>query len=409
MLFTNTHTVFAFAALNSIASALPSGRPHYGAGKTGKAVYAITNSANNAVVAIPIMADGTLGNGTLTATMGEGAVSVNAMGESVPTDALISQSAVTVAGHHIFAVNAGSNTVSMLAISPKNPTQLTMVGEPAAIDGTFPNTVTASIKNSMVCVATSGSNAGVSCGSFNKKDGIGAMKKISNFDLNQSDPPAGPANTVSHTFFSADESMLFTTVKGVPMTNNTGFLSAVKVNMAANGDCEPMVGKETRSSPEGTTLLFGSANIQSANSTMIFSTDAAFGAAVLSVDNTGKAQTVGRGEVPDAVALCWATISSETGSAWTADVGVNRLLEMSLTTAEVVNDPIDLTQGASAMNPGLIDLRAAGNFVYALAPGNGTSQPAISVVDVVQRKLVQNAELGALGVRNSAMGMAVLM
>ncbi|PVI03975.1 hypothetical protein DM02DRAFT_208054 [Periconia macrospinosa] len=400
-----THTILALTALAPLTEAHP--RPPQDA-KTGKAVYAITNSDNNSVLAMTIQADGKLGAGKLTATMGKGAVSMNAMGMSAPTDALVSQSALTLAGKHIFAVNAGSNTVSMLAISPDDPTQLRMVGNPAAVPGTFPNTVAASVKNSMVCVGTSGSRAGVSCGTFDQRNGIGEMRQISSFKLNQSDPPVGPTNTVSHTFFSADEMMLFTTVKGTGMANNTGFLSTVPVSMAANGDCEPMVGKEVRSSPNSTAVLFGSQAIPGANPPKIFATDASFGAAVLSVDSTGKAMTVGKGEIKGQMATCWAAISPATGTAFVSDVGVNHLVEMSLKDASIV-DTIDLSKGASAMNPGMIDLRAAGNFLYALSPGNGTSQAAISVLDVKSKKLVQNADLGSLGVRNTAMGMAVLM
>ncbi|GJD05190.1 3-carboxymuconate cyclase [Colletotrichum higginsianum] len=41
-------------------------------------------------------------------------------------DALASQSALTVAGNNLFAVNAGSNTITMFEIDQSNPTKLTM-------------------------------------------------------------------------------------------------------------------------------------------------------------------------------------------------------------------------------------------------------------------------------------------
>jgi hypothetical protein len=71
---------------------------------------------------------------------------------------------------------------------------------------------------------------------------------------------------------------------------------------------------------------------------------------------------------------------------------------------------IDLREEeASKLDPGLIDLKAAGGFVYALSPGNGTVEAAISVVDVQSQKLVQHAGLGGIGVTSRAQGMAILV
>lgn len=71
-----------------------------GGAKVGKAVYFITNDKENAVVALPIAADGTLSAGTVTKTGGAGSIAVDAAtGEPATPDALISQSALTVAGN----------------------------------------------------------------------------------------------------------------------------------------------------------------------------------------------------------------------------------------------------------------------------------------------------------------------
>ena len=64
----------------------------------------------------------------------------------------------------IFAVNAGSNTLTMLEVSKSDPTCLTVVGEPAALTGEFPNTVAASAKNKLACVGTTGAKAGIGIG-----------------------------------------------------------------------------------------------------------------------------------------------------------------------------------------------------------------------------------------------------
>ncbi|KAF2730288.1 hypothetical protein EJ04DRAFT_545820 [Polyplosphaeria fusca] len=393
--------------------------------QNGKAIYVLTNEDDNAVAAISIQQDGTLGDACLTSTGGAGAVAVDADGKEATPDALISQSSLTVAGQNIFAVNAGSNTVSMLAISPDDPLSLQMVGKPAALPGTFPNTVAASTKHNMVCVGMTGSQAGVACARFSVQTGIGAMDDLRVFDIKQSDPPVGPTNTVSQTFFSEDESMLFTTVKGDPAANNTGFLSVYPVTSdgaqnlqqrhrgrpacAAQGQASSLSRTETRSSPNGTAVLFGSAVIPGSNPPAIFATDASFGAGVLTLGADMKAQLTAAGKLADQKATCWTTIAPGGKSAYVTDVGINRIVEMSLPDASIVK-MIDLSKvQESSVDPGLIDLRAAGSMVYALSPGNGSSQAAVSVVDAGKGELVQHALLGEVGVKNRAMGMAILM
>ena len=392
------------AGLASLGQSAP--HPARKMATTGKAVYFITNDIQgNAVVALPIGSNGMLSKGSVTKTGGAGSIALG--GETkqpaVP-DALVGQSALTVAGNNIFAVNAGSNTLSMLAISPSNPTCLTMVGKPVAIPGEFPNTVAASMKGKLVCVGTTGAKAGISCAGFSSK-GLGQMDNLRTFNIGQQTPPLGPTNTVSQTFFSNDESKLFTTVKGDPAVNNTGFLSVFPVQMGRNGKATLSM-KDTRSSPKGTAVLFGSAPIPNKQDS-IFATDASFGAAILNLD--GEQATVAASQAIDGQkATCWATISAKTNSAFVTDVGVNRVVEMSLKDASIVKE-LDLSANG---DPGLIDLKSAGNFIYALSPGNATSGTAITVLDVSggqgSMKQVQHFELSDIA-KNTAMGMAVLL
>ncbi len=300
----------------------------------------------------------------------------------------------------------------MLSISPSDPTQLSVVGEPVAIPGEFVNTVAASPKNKIVCVGTSGAVAGIACSSFSAR-GLGPMDGLRPFDLGQTTPPVGPTNTVSQVFFSADQSMLFATVKGDPPTNKTGFFTAFPVERPCGvrrrhrmrGVSVSSV--EERSTPEGTAVLFGSQAIPGTSN--VFATDASFGAAILAVDPaTGAATTLAKGTIDGQKATCWATISPRTGTAFVTDVAMNRLVEMSLSNASVVS-VVDLS---ATGDPGLIDLRAAGNFIYALAPGNGTTDAAVTVVDVSggsgSGAMAQHFSLKGLAGR-TAMGMAVLV
>ncbi|EON98232.1 putative 3-carboxymuconate cyclase protein [Phaeoacremonium minimum UCRPA7] len=179
------------------------------------------------------------------------------------------------------------------------------------------------------------------------------MDALRPFDLQQTTPPLGPTNTVSQVFFSNDDNTLFTTVKGDPTKNNTGFLAAYPVEK--NSECE--------------------------------------------------AGFSGKGVIEDQKATCWATVSAVSGTAFVTDVAIDRLVEMSLTDASILGE-IDLSANG---DPGLIDLKAAGKFLYALSPGNGTTQAAIAVVNVVDKKQVQHFELKDLGADKNAQGLAILL
>ncbi|KFY96698.1 hypothetical protein V498_02542 [Pseudogymnoascus sp. VKM F-4517 (FW-2822)] len=376
-------------------------------GNGPKAIYFLTNEAQNAVVALPVGCDGTLSGGSVTGTGGKGsnAIDTNTSLPAAP-DALGSQSALTVSGQYLFAVNAGSNTLTMFSISARDPTKLTALGRSASVPGDFPVTVAASAKNNLVCVGTTGVKSGVSCTSFSSH-GLGKLDALRPFGLGQTNPPVGPFNTVSHTFFSSDESVLFTTVKGNPPLNNTGFVSAfpVKPTSACGGAISSLSTSETRSSPAGTAVLFGSAAIP--GSTSLFVTDASFGGAVLSVDSSNKATLAEKGVISNQSATCWVTISDVTGTAFVTDIAVNRLVQMSTTDASIISST-DLSANGG---PGLTDLASGGNFVYALSAGDGTTKTAVTVLDVSEGevKQIQHFDVSSTGAGKNSQGMTVLM
>ncbi|KAL1855004.1 hypothetical protein Plec18170_004416 [Paecilomyces lecythidis] len=322
-------------------------------------------------------------------------------------DALVGQSAVSVAGQYLFAVNAGSNTLSMLSIDEQDPTKLTMIGEPAAVPGEFPNTVAASTKNKMVCVGSTGAKAGVSCSSFSKA-GLGKMDGLREFDLGQSTPPVGPTNTVSQVLFSNDESTLLTMVKGDPTVNNTGFVATFPVNRASQCGPASLSTKGARSSPSGTAVLFGTEPIPGTEN--FFVTDASFGATVLYLDKkTDELSTASKQAIDGQKATCWTTISQVSNSAFVTDVQVNHIVEMSLDNAKIIKE---YDTSSDNPGPGFIDLASAGNFVYALSPGNGTSEANIVVMDVSggqgKAKSVQSFGLGVLGAGKNSQGLTAM-
>lgn len=92
-----TTSVLALAAL-PFTSAWPAGfDPSV---PVGKAIYFLTNDQTNMVIALPIASDGTLSQGTSTATGGSGSNSIEAStGQPAAPDALNSQGSVTIAGN----------------------------------------------------------------------------------------------------------------------------------------------------------------------------------------------------------------------------------------------------------------------------------------------------------------------
>ncbi|KAM7217324.1 hypothetical protein V8F06_007267 [Rhypophila decipiens] len=378
-----------------------------------KALYFLTNDEDNTIAAIELGDNGLVtGKGATYQTGGKGSNGIDgATNEKAAPDALFSQSALTVAGKHIFAVNAGSNTLSMFAIDPNNPLALQKVGEDIQLPGEFPNTVAASEKNGLVCVGMTGQKAGVACADFSAEGGLGQVDGLREFQLNQTTPPVGPTNTVSQVFWSADESQLLATVKGDPEKGNNGFFSAY----AQEGGNQAKAGKfrvsqeEIRSTPEGTAVLFGSAAIPGTQD--VLATDASFGVAILSLLE-GALAAAARLELPNQKATCWATISPLTNTAFVTDVGRNMLIEVGYANANgngelsLLNE-IDLSS-IGGPDLGLIDLRAAGEFVYALSPGAGTGEEAaINVIHAGTKQFVQNARLTGVGAGKNSMGMAV--
>ena len=365
--------------------------------ENAKAVYLLSNDPiANSVIAMLVAKDGTLSDGSTTPTGGRGASGIDGKtNDTAMPDALFSQSALKVDGNLLVAVNAGSNSLSMMIISSDDPTKLTMVGKPVSTLGEFPVSVAVSAKNSMACVANTGANAGLACFNATAQTGLTPISKsLIEFPIGQTTPPVGPTNTVSQTLFNEDQTMLLTTVKGDPTKNNTGFLSMLPIAQGVPAT------QDTRSSPAGTAVLFGSAIIPGTNN--LFATDASFGAATISLDAQPK--VLSKATIGDQKATCWATISPLTKTAFVTDVAVNHLVEIDPGPGEIKHS-VNLPNA----NPGMIDLVAAGKMVYALSPGNGTTKAAVAVMDVSGGDIrqVQNFEVKGAGA--SSMGMTFVM
>ena len=397
---------YYISLLLCISAALPSilAAPLEPRKASAKAIYLITNEDDNAVVGLNVNRDGSITMGRKTMTGGKGLAGIDAMtNQPAATDTLFSQSAIRVEGNTLLAVNSGSNTISMFRISARDPTKLQMVGQPADTMGDFPVSVAFSRKNKIACAANTGARAGLAC----FKVGKAGLTPISSqmtltFPLGQSTPPKGPTNTVSHVLLNADQSAFLTTVKGDPMANKTGFISVLPID----GAQKTVAATDTRSTPNGTAVLFGSIALPGTDN--ILATDAAFGATTLSIDpQTGKATSLNKATVDGQKATCWATFSQSTETAFVTDVGVNRLVEVDPTSGDLLQ-----TTDVPNSNPGMVDLVSAGNMVYALAPGNGSTPASVAVMRTGKRgepvTLVQTADLTVAGAGVRSQGMTIM-
>ncbi|KAF2465857.1 uncharacterized protein BDR25DRAFT_294397 [Lindgomyces ingoldianus] len=360
------------------------------------AIYVQTNANDhNSIVAIPIQSNGTLGAGVLHSTGGKGGNHLDSMTlQPVAPDGLLSQSAVAVAGNFLFATNAMTNSASMYRINPENATDLSLYGE-YPVKGTFPNTVAASLKHNIACVATTGQTNGISCANFDERHGLGTFDALRPLGLNQSTPPVGPPNTVSQVAFTENEDFLVVTVKADPLTNKPGFVAVYRV------EGKRVSHDAVRSSPAGTAILFGFDQIPHTNKFIV--TDPSIGAAILNLNTkTSDVSTIKAINITGQAATCWTTISPATGTAFVTDGAVDRLVEIGLNDGGIVNIYDLIANG----NSGLFDLRAVGEFLYVLAPGKGTTMPSVTVVKAKAGKVVQHLSLAGLGVTNNVQGMA---
>ena len=59
----------------------------------------------------------------------------------------------------LFCNQAGSGTISLFSINPRNPTDITQIGKPIPTQGDFPNSVAFNSKGTQVCVLNAGGSS----------------------------------------------------------------------------------------------------------------------------------------------------------------------------------------------------------------------------------------------------------
>ena len=278
----------------------------------------------------------------------------------------------------------------MFHIDERDPTKLTLLGSPVSSGGEFPVSIAASKQHKIVCVANSGAKAGVACSKYSH-EGLQAADALRPFNLNQTTPPTGPANTVSQIFFSGDESAVLTTVKGVPMTANHGYVSTFPVSHGAVSQTG------YQSTPAGFTLPFGAAVVPNSDRYVI--SDPSIGGGTVSVSsNTGAANVVALDVVAGQKAICWAIYAPSSDTAFFADAGLNLLSEVDVHSGAPLRS-YNSTNG----NPGNLDMGVKGKYLYALSTGAG----AIAVFDIGSGRIADTQNFKPAGFTKNAMGIAV--
>jgi len=285
----------------------------------GATFFLSNDPAGNAVIVNTIAKDGTLSFANAIPTGGLGGHGVT---DPVGPDAMFSQGAVKVLGNMLFAVNAGSNTITMFNIDMTNPDILTMVGAPIGSEGEFPMSLAVSEVTGSVCVLNGGANNGVAC--FKPSPSAG-MVPISNtvrdLKVNQTTPPNGPAGTMSHAIFSEDGTKLFAAVKGVPPT--PGFIATYDI--AEDGSLSQDFVASTPAS--GGLLPFGMTAIPGTKA--VLSTDAAIGYTIFDFSN-GDNATDKVFPIQGQGAVCWVAHSTKTGNFYLTDLDKSIITEVNV-------------------------------------------------------------------------------
>ncbi|VDB84799.1 unnamed protein product [Peniophora sp. CBMAI 1063] len=356
------------------------------------AVYMITNEpSGNFVVAADINSDGSLTLATAMATGGAGQ-----HGNAEGPDALFGQGSVKTNANNsmLAAVNAGSNTISLFAIDPKNPSSLSAVGQPISSGGEFPQSLAFNAAGDMLCTLNGGALDGVQCFSVNGTAGLTPKANTRrNININQTTPATGPAGTASHIIFSEDQKTVFAAVKGNPDANFTGFLAAWDIQ--DDGSLSEDFTKVEL--PQGGALPFAISNIAGSKGAL-FVADAGVGADVFDLSKgisaAAKSNATTTVPVEGQGAVCWTAFSSKVSSFFVSDIKTSLVTEIAVDPSTLNSTVIKQYETQDAA--GTIDLEVATvnnkDFLY-VNMANATSIAVFAVPAQGQAKKIQTLNL----------------
>ncbi|KAK6544463.1 hypothetical protein TWF694_001158 [Orbilia ellipsospora] len=362
--------------------------------QTVSAVYFQTNAldADNEVVACRITKDGSITEYKKFKTGGKGGQTANiqrntvapaddgGFGSAPTTDSLFSQHSLIVYEDYLFTVNAGSNTVSMFTIDPKDPLKLTQVGKPVTSHGDLPVSLAYSQKLRTLCVGNAGKKSGVACYNIDKRSGLGCqdkepLQRTSN--ITKGDNGAG---TISDLFFTTDDKNLIVVTKGNKAQNQT---STVDVYATTNGKGKTSKVSYTSvcSQIQNSPALYGTIQV---SDTEFFGTDGTYGLAKLQFDPNSRKVTLpdsGTEQIDFQSQTSWIAKSDKTDSVYVSDLMLNRIVEFSAQDGNQTTQQSFLSGQA-----GNVDLIVGGDFLYTLSPSNKQLASNTSMIQIMYLK-----------------------
>ncbi len=306
------------------------------------AVYTLTNQVGgNAVAVFARGADGRL---TAAGTVSTGGTGTGA--------SLGSQSAVTLSddGRWLFAVNAGSNDVSVFSVSPAG---LALASRTAS-GGTLPISLT--VHGNALYVLNAGGTGNISGFAVGTS---GALTAIAGATLPLSGSSVGPAQVS----FSPDDRHLVVTEK------NTNQLDVYAVD--ANGVA---TGPTTTASAGGTPFGFSFGHRNE-----LFVSEAAGSASSYELDATGSVSLVSGAVLTHQGAPCWAVVTTDGRIGFTGN-GAGSVSAFTIAPDGAIS-LVDANGGTALIGAGINDIALSHNsrYLYVLQTGGAQAIHAFRV------------------------------
>ncbi|KAJ3868881.1 hypothetical protein EV359DRAFT_70317 [Lentinula novae-zelandiae] len=358
--------------------------------------------SGNYILAADVGSDGQVNLREVYATGGMGLHGIN--GGNTGPDGLFGQGSVAVSNvtNMLVAVNPGSGTVSLFSINPSDPSNLTLIGDPAGSGGQWPTSVTFNKAGDIVCALNGGEVNGVSCFSVNQTSGLTPLADTTRYlGINQTTPAAGPTNTVSQILFSSDSSKLLVAYSGTTPTA-PGYLGYYDIGV--NGSLSKNF--SAIAPPSGGVLPFSITPVPGQEAYVV--ADPALGFEVFDLTGANRSSAVA---ISGQGATCWSTYSPSTGSYLLIDAQ-GRVFEIAIDAATLQSTIIgNYTQ---FLGDGLIDSDVMSvngtDYMYTLAAGINSLEvfalPAPGRLQSVQQFNISTAvESVGITVSSSMQGM----
>jgi hypothetical protein len=306
----------------------------------------------------------------------------------------------------LFAVNPADNTLSAFGIDSNDPTLLTQLGKATNSQGEFPVALAYSTKHNTLCTVNSGGQSNLACFSVSNAGLAPLTGTVRSLGVNQTNPPTGPANTVSDVLFNQDQTQLLVSAKGDP-AKAPGFIASFAVTA---GGCFMLSSTAVKSDPQKGVLPF-SMTLVGSTGNVLLNTDAAFGVSISNFAANGSIITSSSVALNNQTATCWSTHSPKTDTFFVTDVGRPVMTEVSVGAGPTIQIVKTYTLEGTA---GRIDLNVgstcAGDFLYVLDPADSTidvfALPGPGAANAIQ---TFDLKAGVPDIPLSVQGMAVFI